>query len=166
MKPIAIFSFALLLTACNSSAPTSISNANAAANDNSMRSQTMIAHSAENKSAPAGNTGKTKWTQSGEPIETKTFDAEIAEADKAVKAKPDDADAKEQLSNAYFSRATALTEARQYASALGDYRKAVKYNPDNEQAQEWIKQIINIYNDMGREYPPEGQEPPPLRINK
>ena len=60
----------------------------------------------------------------------------------------------------------ALTEARQYASALGDYRKAVKYNPENAQAQEWIKQIINIYDDMGRESPPEGQEPPPLRINK
>jgi tetratricopeptide (TPR) repeat protein len=126
----------------------------------------MIAHGSENKSAPVGNTAKTKWTQSGEPIDTKTLDAAIAEADKAVKAKPNDADAKEELSNAYFNRAMALTEARQYASALGDYRKAVKYNPDNAQAQEWIKQIINIYNDMGRESPPEGQEPPPLRINK
>ena len=166
MKPIAIFLVALLFAACNNSAPTPVANSNTASNDNSVRSQTMIAHSSEIKSLPVANTAKTKWTQSGDPIDTKTFDAEIAEADKAVKAKPNDANAKDELSQAYFNRAMALTEARQYASALGDYRKAVKYNPENEQAKEWIKQIINIYNDMGRESPPEGQEPPPLRINK
>jgi tetratricopeptide (TPR) repeat protein len=168
MKYFALFLSALIFTACDNSAPKPVANSNAVnTSQNSARPETVIAHSTENKSAPMGNSNtKTKWTQSGDPIDTKSLDAAIADADKALKAKPNDSELKSALAEAYFSRAMALTEARQYASALGDYRRVLKYDPDNEQAKDWVKQIIGIYNDMGRESPPEGQEPPPLRLNK
>jgi hypothetical protein len=167
MKYFALFLSALMFVACDNAGPTPVANSNATnTSQNSARPETVIAHSTENKTAPMGNSGaKTKWTQSGDPIDTKPLDLAIADAEKAHKAKAGD-DTKTALSDAYFQRGMALTEARQYASALGDYRRAIKYDPDNEQAKEWIRQIIAIYNDMGREFPPEGQEPPPLRINK
>jgi hypothetical protein len=56
----------------------------------------------------------------------------------------------------------ALTDARQYASALGDYRRVLKYDPNNSEAKNWIEQIIGIYDSLGRESPKEGDEPPPL----
>jgi len=87
---------------------------------------------------------------------------EIAKAEKAAKARPNDAAAKTALGEAYLKRGVALTEARQYASALGDYRRTLKYDPDNAEAKQWVDQIIKIYDSMGRESPPEGQEPPPL----
>ena len=64
-----------------------------------------------------------------------------------------------------MKRAVALTDARQYASALGDYRRAVKNDPENEEAKNWIDQIITIYGSLGRTPPPEGEEPPPLPFN-
>jgi len=168
MKYAILLSAALLFAACDNSGPKPVANSNAVnTSQNSARPETVIAHSTENKTAPMGNSGtKTKWTQSGDPIDTKSLDAAIADADKALKAKPSDDELKSALAQAYFGRAMALTEARQYASALGDYRRVLKYDPENEQAKDWVKQIIEIYNDMGRESPPEGQEPPPLRINK
>ena len=86
----------------------------------------------------------------------------IAEAEKALKAKPNDEAAKKTLAQAYFDRGAALTEARQYASALGDYRRALKYDPTHEESKKWIDQIINIYSMLKKEYPKEGEEPPPL----
>jgi tetratricopeptide (TPR) repeat protein len=166
MNKLLIFSAALLFAACNTATPTINTNA-VVANSSNKRGETVIAHSTENQTAPMANanspTGaKSKWTQSGEPIDTKEFDAEIAKADKTVKSKPNDVAAKKALGEAYLKRAVALTEARQYASALGDYRRTLKYDPDNEEAKQWVDQIIKIYDSMGRESPPEGQEPPPL----
>jgi hypothetical protein len=38
----------------------------------------------------------------------------------------------------------------------------IKYDPKNEEARGWIDQIISIYNSINKEYPKEGEEPPPL----
>ena len=157
---------AAFLTACNSS-PTPVVNTNASTStaQRSERTETVTAHSTENQMATGANSnanGRTKWTQSGDPIDTKAFDTAIASAEKTVKAKPDDKAAKTPLAEAYMKRATALTGARQYAAALGDYRRALKYDPDNDTAKEWVNQIVGIYDSMNREAPPEGQEPPPL----
>jgi tetratricopeptide (TPR) repeat protein len=168
MKVTILISAALFLVGCNSaSRPVANANSNAAISNESVsnRAETVIAHSTENRTAPIANTAKGKWTQSGEPIDTKPFDEDISAAENELKVHPKDESAKTHVGEAYYKRAVALTEARQYASALGDYRRALKYDPGNQQAKEWIDQIIGIYNDMGREYPPEGQEPPPLRIN-
>ncbi|MFN6963574.1 MAG: hypothetical protein ACK4S4_07390 [Pyrinomonadaceae bacterium] len=169
---LAAGSAALLYSACgNAAAPVANSNAAATTNaaDRTQRSETVIAHSSENQrpstSVPADGP-KGKWTQSGDPIDTKDFDAAIAAAEKELKAKPADPAAKKALSEAYTKRAVALTDARQYASALGDYRKAVKYDPENSEAKNWIEQIVSIYGTLGKTPPAEGEEPPPLPFKK
>ncbi len=132
------------------------------------KSQTAIAHSLENQQPPTDTdtAGKSKWKQSGDPIDTKAFDAALASAELNLRKKPDDAAAKKALSEAYYKRGVALTDARQYASALGDYRKSVKYDPGNKDAKDWIEKITMIYDSMNREAPKEGEEPPPLQLNK
>jgi tetratricopeptide (TPR) repeat protein len=98
----------------------------------------------------------------GDPIDTAEFDAAIAKAQKAGS----DETAKKNLADAYFARGFALTEARQYGAALGDYRRAIKLDPDHEESKKWIDQIEGIYTMMKREAPKEGAEPPPLPFKK
>ena len=165
-KIIALSLFSLAFIGCSQSEPQPVANptlSNAARPNNTM---TVTAHSGEPKTGqtpPTSQTeGKTRWTLSGDPINTSRFDAEIADAEKELKSKPDDNAAKKALAEAYYKRGSALTEARQYASALGDYRRALKLDPTNEGAKKWIGQIIGIYDSMNKDYPEEGEEPPPL----
>ncbi len=102
----------------------------------------------------------------GDPIDTSKHDAEIEQAEKELKTKPQDADARMALAKAYHARASALTKARQYRSALGDYRRTLKYDPENEDAKEMSTTITGIMKSMGREIPAEGEEPPPLPFKK
>jgi len=119
----------------------------------------MIAHSTENQPPPgSANITRTKWTQGGDPIDTAEYDSAISKVTKSSDKKA--------IGEAYFNRAVALTHARQYASALGDYRKAIKYDPDNAEAKQWIDQILGIYDSMNKEAPKEGEEPPPLPFKK
>lgn len=120
---------------------------------------------AENNSVTKSD-GKTSWTQSGNPIDTTGFDTEIKQAQEKIKSNSKDETLKKSLADAYVARAMALTEARQYASALGDYRKALNLDPENETAKQWIGQIIGIYEGINRAYPKEGEEPPPLPFKK
>ena len=165
MKSLLLFFSAALIMACNNS-PQPVVNTNSAASpERSERTETVTAHTTENQPPPGtagANNGRTKWTQGGDPIDTKQLDAAIAGAEKNLKSKPNDDAAKKALAEAYYDRADALTKARQYASALGDYRRTLKYDPDNASAKEWVDQIVSIYDSMNREAPPEGQEPPPL----
>ena len=139
--------------------------------ERSEKLQTTTAHTTENQpqkvadsnSAP-GSTSK--WSQGGEAIDTAKFDGVIAAAEKTVKAKPTDGEAKKTLAQAYFDRGFALTEVRQYASALGDYRRALKNDPSHEDSQKWIDQIISIYSMLKKDYPKEGEEPPALPFKK
>lgn len=142
-----------------------VQNSNTAAPSNE-RSQTAIAHGPKEQQPPAANSTASKWTQGGDPIDTTAFDAAIAKSEKAVADKPDDAAAKKALSEFYLARANALTEARQYASALGDYRRTLKYDPANQDAKDWMTQIVQIYQSMGRAAPAEGEEPKPLPFTK
>ena len=162
---ITIFVFAaLLITACNRAAPVAVNNPNAPGRVD--RSQTAIAHTTENQTPKPANSSSGKWTQSGDPIDTAKFDEAVASAEKAQKASPSDDGAKRALAEAYFERGVALTQARQYASALGDYRRALKYNPDHEDSKKWIEQIQGIYKMLNKEGPKEGEEPPPLPFKK
>ena len=169
---ISAFFVAIFSIACNNSGPTVVTNSNANTNTSAerpMRSGQMntIAHTTENQPPRAANSNAGgKWTASGDPIDTARFDGVIAEAEKAVKAKPNDEAAKKTLAQAYFDRGAALTEARQYASAIGDYRRALKYDPTHEEAKTWIDQIVGIYAMLKKEAPKEGEEPPPLPFKK
>ncbi len=109
---------------------------------------------------------KTKWTRSGDPIDTKEFDTAIANAEKELKSAAGDSAKKNALAEAYFKRGFALTQARQYAAAIGDYRKALKQVPDHSESKKWIATISNIYKTMNREIPAEGEEPKPLAFVK
>lgn len=174
MKKIAVLSFLLLAAAGCSKSPLQAVNSPAQGSNNS-NSLTVSSRSQNNsinspnttsKSVPTKSGEKTKWTQSGEPIETKEFDAEIAKAEKNLKAKSSDETAKKALAESYFKRGFALTEARQYAAALGDYRKALKLDPNNAESQTWINRIIDIYDGLNKDYPKEGEEPPALPFKK
>ncbi|MEQ1604966.1 MAG: tetratricopeptide repeat protein [Pyrinomonadaceae bacterium] len=150
---------------CNAAKPVVQSNNSATVTKSPEKSQTAIAHSSENQTpaqtAPPASGEKSKWTASGDPIDTTAFDSAIMAAEKAAGGKPAKA-----LGDAYYKRAVALTEARQYASALGDYRRAVKNDPANAEAKDWIDKIIMIYDGLNKSSPKEGEEPPPLPFKK
>lgn len=168
-----LFFVAIFSIACSNTAPTPVANSNASA-DRPMRSgqmqqQNTIAHSTENQPPRTGanSTGAPK-ASGGEPIDTAKFDGVIAEAEKIVNSKPNDAEAKKTLAQAYFDRAFALTQppARQYAAALGDYRRALKHDPNHEESKVWMNQIVTIFRSLGKEPPKEGEEPAPLPFKK
>lgn len=165
MKFVIVTLSAFLAIGCGNAASPVPSNSSTAAPASNEKGQTVIAHSTENKS-DATTAPASKWKQSGDPIDTKPFDTVIAAAEVAQKKSPNDAAAKKALADAYYKRADALTAARQYASALGDYRRTIKYDPSNAEAKDWIEKIIGIYSSLNREAPPEGQEPPPLANTK
>src|SRR5688572_18122154 len=146
MRAIIIIAAAFLMAGCMDTVKPIPQNANTTTpNSNAERPQTAIAHSSENQTPPPAPAEKSKWTQSGDPIDTTKLDAAIMSAEKTLAAKPSDAAAKKALAAAFLARATALTEARQYASALGDYRRTLKHDPTNAEAKQWIDQIIAIY---------------------
>ncbi len=172
MKKIVILSLAaLILAGCGGTNQPTVSSNSPAAASNANNTLTVTSHQTQN--SPELNTAavpksetKSKWAQGGEPIDTSKFDAEIVKAEKDFKAKPKDEAAKKALAVAYVNRGLALTDARQYASALGDYRKAQKLDATNAEANKWVDQIIGIYESMNKEYPKEGEEPPPLPFKK
>jgi tetratricopeptide (TPR) repeat protein len=98
----------------------------------------------------------------GEAIDTSKYDAEIKRLQKQGERKGASEDDRVALSHAYQDRADALTKARQYRAALGDYRRSLKYDPNNDAALQMAGTIISILQQMGREIPQEGAEPSPL----
>ena len=151
---------------CSTGAPVTVQNSNTS--NVPMRAEKLqdtTVHTTENQ-PPSNLHSGGKWSQSGDPIDTTRFDKAIIEAEKAFKAKPSDETTQKALAAAYYERAFALTEARQYASALGDYRRTMKYDPENAEAKEWIDQIVSIYTMLKKQPPNEGEEPPPLKVKK
>src|SRR6188768_1495162 len=147
MRLFILTALCALTLSCTDTARPVAQNTNAALpTKNSERPQTAIAHGPQEKAPDTASTGtKSKWTQGGDPIDTRELDASIASAEKALSSKPSDAAAKKALGAAYLKRAVALTDARQYASALGDYRRTLKYDPSNAEAKDWIERIVSIY---------------------
>lgn len=162
MKVILIFAAVLFAFGCNTNRPVPQNSNTATTNSSPEKAQTAIAHSSENKMPSGAPPAGSKWTQSGDPFDTTELDAAITSAEKALSGKPADEKLKLALGAAFLKRATALTEKRQYASALGDYRRTLKYDPSNAEAKQWIEQIMSIYKSINRSYPAEGEEPPPL----
>ena len=155
----------VLFVACSTAAPVAVQNTNTPTSND--RAQNTIAHGPAERPAPMSNANSSgKWSASGKPIDTAKFDKAIADAENNQKAKPADSAARTELAQAYFERGFALTEARQYASALGDYRRALKLDPNHEESKKWMDQIISIYSMLKKEPPKEGEEPPPLPFKK
>lgn len=152
----------LLLGACSGNpAPQNANTPNKSANSGTNGSGPIAVHGGPpNPGGPGANSGP---GPGGDPIDAKELDAAIEKAEKAHTAKPSDARAAKALADAYFARASALTEARQYRAALGDYRKTLKLDPTNEEARSMSGNIVSIMQQMGRDVPAEGQEPPAMR---
>lgn len=168
MKKIAVLGFSILVSvACGTASRQTVNVSPQNSNDSlTVSSRSNNYSTTANQSVVPKSDTKTKWTQSGNPIDTSEFDAEVIKAEKNLKAKPKDAGAKTALAEAYVKRGVALTEARQYASALGDYRRTLKLEANNEEAKNGMEQIISIYESLNRDYPKEGEEPPPLPFKK
>ena len=170
MKVVPIFLFFVVSIACNrAAAPIANSERPINVHQQTNDAQTVLAHSSEGQPRKASNSnesGAGKSAPTGDPIDTSKFDQAISEAEKNLKTKPADTEAKKAAAQAYFARGFALTEARQYASALGDYRRAIKLDPDHEESKNWIDQIVSIYAMLKKDPPKEGQEPPPLPFKK
>jgi tetratricopeptide (TPR) repeat protein len=167
MRILLIALFSALAIGCTNPGQPVAQNANApAAGQTPEKLQTAIAHGPEMEKTDPAAAPRSRWSAAGDPIDTKELDAAIMAAEKTVKEKPSDAEAKRALAAAFFKRATALTEARQYASALGDYRRAVKNDPTHTEAKEWIERIVSIYSSINKESPKEGEEPAPLPFSK
>lgn len=166
MKIFFILIFVVLFSMACGSAPQKVDVSVATRNSNEA---VVSSHSGDNSSnsmvVPRSDT-KTKWTRGGAPIDVSSYNAEIAKVEKNLKAKPQSDELKRALAEAYLNRALALTEARQYASALGDFRRALKYEPNNQTAKNGKDEIIGIYESLNRDYPPEGEEPAPLPFDK
>lgn len=163
----------LVLAGCAPNAQRVEQNSNAASEPmRAEKLQSVTQHSTENQQPPStvsNNStagGESKWAQGGEAIETAKFDQAISAAEKNLRARPADESAKKAAAQAYFERGFALTEARQYASAIGDYRRALKHDPNDAESKKWIDQIIAIYAMLKKQAPKEGEEPPPLAWKK
>ncbi|MGI8468284.1 MAG: hypothetical protein ACR2N3_07515 [Pyrinomonadaceae bacterium] len=174
MKKFLILSLlALALTACSqTNQNVSTPNTNAVV-QTSNETAVVSSHSTENSATPTvtdSNSAKSSASSVGSPmakaIDVSQMTATIENAGKTFDAKPNDAKAENDLAEAYFTRAFALTEAAQYRSALGDFRKGLKLNPNNADAKAMHDQIISIFQSIGREPPKEGEEPPPLPFEK
>lgn len=172
MRNYFLIAVAASLAACTNSAPVVQNTANTNRQlPRSERPSSVIAHTTENQPPAAANTsgapsGPGRWSGGGEPIDTARFDGTISAAEKIVSSKPGDDAAKKDLAQAYYDRGVALTEARQYAAALGDYRRALKADPTHEESKNWIAQIETIYKSLKKDPPREGQEPKPLPVKK
>ncbi|REJ79199.1 MAG: hypothetical protein DWQ47_00190 [Acidobacteria bacterium] len=170
MKELSVLILAsVFLASCGGAAAPERTGNTAPQSSGNDGAESMIAHSSDRGGPAAPNSeknGKSGWSRGGDPIDTTEFDQEIETARKAFDSAPNSEPAKKSLSEAYTKRGEALTRARQYAAALGDYRKALKLDPSNALAKQWIDQIVIIYEGLNKEYPKEGEEPEPLEFKK
>ncbi len=174
MKFVVLFLCVAISFGCTQGTAPSATNASEPVRAEKLQSTTV--HTTEGQATPPAVDEKAaaaaddakggRFSASGNPIDTEKFDKAIADAEAELKKKATDPKAKETAVNAYFERGFALTEARQYAAALADFRKALKLDPNHEESKKWEQQIIGIYNMMKKEYPKPGEEPPPLPFKK
>lgn len=154
----------LALSGCGGNEPKLVSNQTAVANARGYGGNSQGANantpargtSSSSSSAPEKSAG-------GDYIDTSQHDAKINRLEEQSKKKPGDEALRKQLAQGYLERGNALTGARQYQAALGDYRRTLRYDPANEEAKYWADTIIGILKQMNRPVPEEGSEPPPLQ---
>ena len=134
MKYLFFLLASLAIFGCNrAAAPVANSPRPINAAQQTNEAQSVLAHSNEGRPPKGMNSNASGPARSstGDPIDTSKFDEKIKETEKSLKAKPEDEAAKKDLAQAYFERGFALTEERQYASALV-ITDALKYDPNHE----------------------------------
>jgi tetratricopeptide (TPR) repeat protein len=124
---------------------------------------TTAAPHSNKTSAPNDNNSSSGSSPMSKAVDVSQMTADIEKAQKEYGKDPKNKDV---LAKAYFTRAFALTEAAQYRSALGDFRKGLKLNPNDQDAKKMHDEILRIFQSINREPPKEGEEPPPMPITK
>lgn len=171
-KVLALSVLVLFAIACNQNNQTQIvSNANSPAQKSgdaavvSSHSQTAgnIQTAPPSKSTSGGSASDS--SPMAKPIDVAEMTANIEKAEKEFDANQKNGNAKDNLAKALFARAFVLTDAAQYRSALGDFRKGLKLNPNDQAAKKMHNEIIRIFKSINREPPKEGEEPKPLPFN-
>ncbi|HEX8137822.1 MAG TPA: tetratricopeptide repeat protein [Pyrinomonadaceae bacterium] len=139
-----------------------------ATNQQGAATANRAATSANTQSAPpaAASPRAATTASGGEPVDTSKYDAEIKRLEEKARKSSADQATRLALAKAYTDRGDALTGVRQYRAALGDYRRALRNDPNNEQAKQMSGTIVSILQSMGRDVPPEGQEPAPLPLKQ
>ena len=144
-----------VLQGCGGNEPKLVSNQTTPPGANSQKGNSAAPGSSASSAPMKGG--------QGEAIDTSKYDARINQLEEQAKKKPNDAALRKQLAQAYLERGNALTQARQYGAALGDYRRTLAYDTGNEEARYWSDTITGIFNQMKRPVPAEGAEPTPLQ---
>jgi cytochrome c-type biogenesis protein CcmH/NrfG len=156
----------LALAGCGGGAPATANQSETPASRTATTNSVTTQTASSTPVAAASPKPATPAAGGGEPVDTSKYDAQIKRLEEKAKKSPTDKQARVALGKAYTERGDALTGVRQYRAALGDYRRALRNDPDNEQAQQMAGTIISILKSMGRDVPPEGQEPPPLPLKQ
>lgn len=92
-------------------------------------------------------------------ITEKKYDEAITLLETAHKAKPQSAELKKALGDAYLAKGDsfmyndALPPRMKYPTALRAYREVLKYDKENKKAKQGIATIEGIYKSMGRPVP-------------
>lgn len=119
------------------------------------------AHGGSNTgSTPPASSNPSAGEQTG--IDTSALDAKIAKAEEKAHAQNATQADKLAAAAAYMERADIFMNAGRpalYKYALRDYRRTLRYQPDNQQAQNSVKTIVDIYKSLGRPVPELGNEP-------
>ena len=157
---------ALNLCACGGSSSSVVTNQNTASTNQTTVSQGSTQSQRTPSSANSPDAATPKGASNAVPVDTSKYDAQINRLEQQLKKNSSDQAVRLSLAKAYTERGDQLTGAAQYRSALGDYRRALHLNPNDEQAEQMSGMIIMIMQKMGREVPPEGQEPPPLPLKQ
>ena len=78
---------------------------------------------------------KRGWTN----LETGNYDQAIKDFEKVIQFKPDDAQPKQNLANAYLQRGIEYDKKGDYARAIADFEMVLKYKPDDNTARELLE---------------------------
>ncbi len=172
MKKILILSlFALFAAACGEQPPTTAgnqqNNVNISVNqtDNRLTVSSRSQGNTQTASVPTGG-NQTNASPMAKAVDVSKETEEIEKAKAAYDKNQKRDEAKNALAKAYFDRGFILTEAAQYRAAMGDFRKGLKLDPNDEKAKNMYDEIVRIFASIGREPPKEGEEPPPMPVNK
>ncbi len=150
---------AAALTAVNCGTSAQQTNSTANANQAIVKSDNSVIVSSHSDDANKPNSMPSNKTSTESPMARAVDVGELNAAIEKAQKNPKD---KKALAQAYFKRAFALTDAAQYRSALGDFRRGLKLDASDADAKAMHDKIIEIFASIGREPPKEGDEPPPL----
>jgi hypothetical protein len=95
-------------------------------------------------------------------VDTSALDKKVEEAEAKAKAPQATRADKMAAAAAYLERGNVFYIAGNpslYKFALRDFRRTLRYDPNNAEARAKQKQIIDIYQSMGRPVPDLGNEP-------